>query len=337
MIIFKDWNIRISGLLGRQFDNLSRRIDVVGVPDGWDWDVLVKANGAMDIIRLFPTENGVGVELTRDQLSVGGTYYFIQVRGTMGDAVKHTNVIQAYVSKSLSGDGQWPTIPSEFTQLEQRIRALNSHPPIPGENGFWQLWNPDTDQHEDSEFPLPEGGTDGYSDSVRYGEAQDMTEEQQLQARKNIGAGTSDFSGSYKDLKDKPEIPTAPVQYVEQALTKDQKTQARQNIGAAGSEEVSKLSADKLDANKLPEAVNDALAQAKASGEFDGAPGKDGEDGKDGYTPVKGVDYFDGAQGPAGPAGKTPEKGVDYFTDEDKSAMVSDVLAALPTWTGGAY
>ena len=31
----------------------------------------------------------------------------------------------------------------------------------------------------------------------------------------------------------------------------------------------------KLDADKLPEAINDALAQAKESGQFDGAPGKD--------------------------------------------------------------
>lgn len=39
----------------------------------------------------------------------------------------------------------------------------------------------------------------------------------------------------------------------------------------------------KLDADKLPEAINLALAQAKDSGEFDG---------KDGRTPVKGTDYF---------------------------------------------
>lgn len=36
----------------------------------------------------------------------------------------------------------------------------------------------------------------------------------------------------------------------------------------------------KLDADKLPEAINTALAQAKDSGEFDG------------YTPIKGVDYL---------------------------------------------
>ena len=45
---------------------------------------------------------------------------------------------------------------------------------------------------------------------------------------------------------------------------------------------------DKLDAAELTNAVNTALAQAKESGDFDGAngaPGKDGTDGVDGITP----------------------------------------------------
>lgn len=48
---------------------------------------------------------------------------------------------------------------------------------------------------------------------------------------------------------------------------------------------------------ELDEAINDALAQAKASGEFDG------KDGKDGYTPQKNVDYFDGQPGKDGKDG----------------------------------
>lgn len=51
------------------------------------------------------------------------------------------------------------------------------------------------------------------------------------------------------------------------------------------------------------EAVNAALAQARESGEFDGA------DGADGYTPVKGIDYYN---------------------DEDKAELVNEVLAKLP-------
>lgn len=37
-----------------------------------------------------------------------------------------------------------------------------------------------------------------------------------------------------------------------------------------------------------------------------------------------------GPQGPAGADGHTPVKGEDYFTEEDKTEIVSDVLAAMP-------
>lgn len=32
-----------------------------------------------------------------------------------------------------------------------------------------------------------------------------------------------------------------------------------------------------------------------------------------------------------------PQKGVDYWTDEDKQEIVNEVIAALPSWTGGDY
>ena len=44
-----------------------------------------------------------------------------------------------------------------------------------------------------------------------------------------------------------------------------------------------------------------------------------------------------GAKGDKGDPGDTPVKGTDYFTAADKAELVSDVLAALPTWTGGSY
>lgn len=61
---------------------------------------------------------------------------------------------------------------------------------------------------------------------------------------------------------------------------------------------------------EVPQIVNEALAQAKESGEFDG------------YTPVKGVDYFDGEDGEDG---YTPQKGVDYFDGEDGFSPYVDV------------
>lgn len=109
----------------------------------------------------------------------------------------------------------------------------------------------------------------------------------------------------------------------------------------------------------LNEAINMALTQAKESGEFDGKDGYtpvkgvdyfdgiNGKDGADGYTPIKGVDYFDGQPGKNGAPGKdgadgqpgkdgipgadgkTPVKGEDYWTDEDKQEIIDDVLEQI--------
>lgn len=82
----------------------------------------------------------------------------------------------------------------------------------------------------------------------------------------------------------------------------------------------------------------------------DGAPGQpgkdgyspvkgidyfDGKDGKDGYTPVKGIDYFDGNDGQPGKDGAdgkdgySPVRGVDYWTDADKEEIKSYVDEAI--------
>ena len=87
--------------------------------------------------------------------------------------------------------------------------------------------------------------------------------------------------------------------------------------------EVGALSADTLQA-----ATEAALAQAKASGEFDGKDGNTGPQGPKGDT---------GDTGPRGPAGHAPVKGTDYWTAADKAEIVADVLAALPDGTEVSY
>lgn len=76
-----------------------------------------------------------------------------------------------------------------------------------------------------------------------------------------------------------------------------------------------------LSEEQMEGAVNAALAQAKASGEFDG---------KDGYTPVKGVDYFDGAQGEPGKDGQPGKDGKDYvLTDADKQEIAEQAAGMV--------
>ena len=77
---------------------------------------------------------------------------------------------------------------------------------------------------------------------------------------------------------------------------------------------------------EVPQLINDALAQAKDSGEFDGPAGPQGERG------IQGEKGETGATGPAGANGKdgyTPVKGVDYFTEADKAEIVEAAIGDL--------
>lgn len=72
---------------------------------------------------------------------------------------------------------------------------------------------------------------------------------------------------------------------------------------------------DKLDKTELPTAVNDALAQAKASGEFDGAKGETGPAGAKGDT------------GPAGPKGADGKDGAGMDVTGAKVGQIAKITA----------
>lgn len=130
--------------------------------------------------------------------------------------------------------------------------------------------------------------------------------------------------------------------------------------GKTGAVVLSAKDVGALAEDRLPEAVDDALAQAKASGEFDGPQGPKGETGETGPQGPKGVNgvspivfimdidgghrvtitdeyaakNFDVMDGKDGVDGSTPVKGVDYYTDADRADIVAEVIAALPVYNG---
>lgn len=120
-MLFNNWNI--SGCVKlRMLDNKTSSFDVVGdIPDGWDWQLFYSCNGNLNIVDVEKTENGLSVLFTKEMLPIEGTYHF-QLKGTKGELVKHTNIVKTYVNKSLSGDTQWPVVPSEFEQFEQAVK-----------------------------------------------------------------------------------------------------------------------------------------------------------------------------------------------------------------------
>jgi hypothetical protein len=92
---------------------------------------------------------------------------------------------------------------------------------------------------------------------------EDSTHRVVTDTEKTAWNAKSDFSGKYADLSGKPTLPTVPT-----------------NVSAFNND------AGYLKESVLNSAVDSALAEAKASGEFDGAPGAPG------YTPIRGKDYL---------------------------------------------
>lgn len=157
MFTFDDWHLSYDGqVLAMQHDNKSRQIIVQGTfPAGYTWAMEVQVGTAWDAIVLSPVSGGLAALLTQDNLAYAG-WYEMQLRGAQGDVVRRTNIIRVHVPRSLSGTGQWPTVPSEFIQIEQRIADLNAHPSKPGVNGYWMVWDPDAQEYRESDIPLPD-------------------------------------------------------------------------------------------------------------------------------------------------------------------------------------
>lgn len=157
-IIFADWTIAMAASNARQYDDNVWALDLTGeLPEGWNWAALIAHGEHLDIIELRPNEAGTSAVLTAAQLSMDG-YYTIQIRGTNGDQVRHTNLVQVFIPRSLSGDANWPTLPTEFSQAEARIAAASAHPPIPGEDGYWKIWDASLSAYVQSEIAVPAAG-----------------------------------------------------------------------------------------------------------------------------------------------------------------------------------
>ena len=84
--------------------------------------------------------------------------------GKSGSQEVPTNVVSLRLEKS---NTLWEQdAPEPQPSWLAKVIDLNNHPPIPGDNGYWMLWDTDRGAYVESELPLPAGGggTGGTSD-----------------------------------------------------------------------------------------------------------------------------------------------------------------------------
>ena len=98
-----------------------------------------------NIIDLTRNGNVCTVVLTKDMLPFTGKY-IMQLRGISGDKVQHSDTFDAWIKYSIEPGSTYDPVPSEFYQIENNITEINNHPPYPGDNNKWMIW--DVDKHE---------------------------------------------------------------------------------------------------------------------------------------------------------------------------------------------
>ncbi|WP_286167233.1 hypothetical protein [Clostridium sp. J1101437_171009_A5] len=296
-----------------------------------------------NILELTKSDGSLKVEILESFGLPEGTIR-CQVVGVNGEgAKKKSNTFTLKVIHSINAASQYPPVlPSEFHQMEERIYELNQHPPIPGESGFWMLWNTESDQYEQSELPLPEGGGAG-SDGGYYTPSVEQTDETTMRVS---------FTPSKDDMDS-----VAPVDVTlprgEKGDTGDTGPQGPKGDtgdtgpqGPAGKDGAQGPAGEQgpqgpagADGAQGPPGEQglkgDTGAQGPAGPKGDtGEPGAQGPAGEQGPAGPKGDTGEQGPAGPAGADGKTPVRGVDYYTEADKQEMVQAVIAALPVYNG---
>lgn len=169
MLYMEDWIVRAPDhySLGFEGDHLAACIQLSApLPEGWDLKVDVEREGRKNVIQLQREGDLFSAQLTSEMLGADG-YYFLQIRGSNGEVVKHSNVFLAMVYHSINATHEFPpALPSEFQQMERRLTALNQHPPKAGD-GVWLVWNVDQEAYEPSDIPFSAGITSQEVGSIR--------------------------------------------------------------------------------------------------------------------------------------------------------------------------
>lgn len=158
IFIFHDWCIRpLRPMLAQQYDSKSQEIIFRGdIPEGFDWFLLIKFKELYNSVKMAEQDGELRYIFDNDDLSQHGQYQF-QLKAVLKDDsqyVRHTNVASVGVYETITGSATWPEIPDSFLQLEQELIELSQHPAIPGDDGYYLIWDIDTHEYVKSEFPV---------------------------------------------------------------------------------------------------------------------------------------------------------------------------------------
>lgn len=158
--------------LGYQGDNLVDTIQVTVDKDStWNYklDMYKGKSKRFDSVLMVREGNICTVQLTNEILSYGGRYVF-QLRGYTDTQTYHSDIFESWVNASIEyqddckqGDCECDCkLPTEFYQVEDNVTEINNHPPYPGDNNKWMIWDVNKHEYVESDIEVIGGGGGDY-------------------------------------------------------------------------------------------------------------------------------------------------------------------------------
>lgn len=152
-------------ILAFKKDNLTAQMTfTVDTDDSWTYKLDVRfpvkcctGEELFNIIDLPMDANRTcTIDVTAAMVPFTGKYT-MQLRGISGEQVYHSDTFEIWVKYSIDPGAVYDPVPSEFYQIEQNVTEMNNHPPKPGQNGYWLIWDITASQYKESAIPLPDG------------------------------------------------------------------------------------------------------------------------------------------------------------------------------------
>ncbi|MCQ2316346.1 MAG: hypothetical protein MJZ85_06645 [Bacteroidales bacterium] len=89
------------------------------IPEGYQWELLISHEEYLDVIHLDADGDEYRTLLTAEQLAFDGDYE-MQLRAFSDYLVKHSTKTVVRIGETISGDEQWPEVPTVFSQMLDR-------------------------------------------------------------------------------------------------------------------------------------------------------------------------------------------------------------------------
>ena len=158
--------------LGYQGDNLVDTIQVTVDKDStWNYklDMYKGKSKCFDSVLMVREGNICTVQLTNEILSYGGRYIF-QLRGYTDTQTYHSDIFESWVNASIEYQDDCKQtdcgcdckLPTEFYQVEDNVTEINNHPPYPGDNNKWMIWDVNKHEYVESDIEVIGGGGGDY-------------------------------------------------------------------------------------------------------------------------------------------------------------------------------